>query len=161
MQVLPSALVVLPLLHLNNKFKINNSCWVIITTKKQRSWITSWILSLLCNSLEVLYFKFKNKKTVNWRCNSFVWQVHVLVRHELVYWIWISLKLQFARLFQIINYLGFKTFLLKYSWFTMLGWFLVYSKVIHFYIYIYILFHILFHYRLLQDIEYSSLRYIQ
>ena len=53
--------------------------------------------------------------------------------------------------------------LLKYSWFTMLCWFLLYSKVIQLYInkykYIYILFYILFHYGLSQDIEYSSLCY--
>ena len=36
---------------------------------------------------------------------------------------------------------------------------LVYSKVIQLYIYIYILFQIPFYYRLLQDIEYSSLCY--
>ena len=52
----------------------------------------------------------------------------------------------------------------KYSWFTMLCQFLVYSKVIQFYIYIYIyiythththahtVFHVLFHYGLSQDI---------
>ena len=40
-------------------------------------------------------------------------------------------------------------FILKYSWFTMLCSFLLYSKVIQFYI--------LFHYGLSQDIEYSSL----
>ena len=41
----------------------------------------------------------------------------------------------------------------------MLCVFQVYSKVIQLYIYIYIYFQILFHYRLLQDIEYSSLCY--
>ena len=35
----------------------------------------------------------------------------------------------------------------------------VYNKVIQLYIYVYILFRTLFHYRLLQDIEYSSLCY--
>ena len=48
---------------------------------------------------------------------------------------------------------------LKYSYFTMLCQFQVYSKVIQLYIYIYIIFQILFHYRLLQDIKYSSLCY--
>ena len=38
--------------------------------------------------------------------------------------------------------------------------FQVYSKVIQLYIYICILFQVLFHYRLLQDIEYSSLCYM-
>ena len=37
--------------------------------------------------------------------------------------------------------------------------FQVYSTMIQFYIYIYILFQILFHYKLLQEIEYSSLCY--
>jgi len=50
-----------------------------------------------------------------------------------------------------------KSILLKYSWFTMLCQFLLYSKVMQLYIYIYILFHILFHYGLPQDIEESSL----
>ena len=60
-------------------------------------------------------------------------------------------------------------FKLKHSWFTMLCYFQVYSKVIQLYIYmciyvymhvyIYILFQIVFHNRLLQDIEYSSLCY--
>ena len=45
------------------------------------------------------------------------------------------------------------------SWFTMLRWFQVYRKVIqlYIYVYIYILFQIIFFYRLLQNIEYSSL----
>ena len=47
-------------------------------------------------------------------------------------------------------------FLLKYNSFTMLCSFQVYSKVIHIE---YILFKILFPYRLLQNIEYSSLCY--
>ena len=50
--------------------------------------------------------------------------------------------------------------LLKYSWFTMLYSFLVYSKEIQLYIFIYMthtLFQVLSHYGLLQDIECSSL----
>ena len=45
-------------------------------------------------------------------------------------------------------------FLLKYSWLPM---FQVHSKVIQLYIYTYIIFEIIFYYRLLQDINYSSL----
>ena len=37
--------------------------------------------------------------------------------------------------------------------------FQVHSRVIQWYIYTYIIFEIIFHYRLLQDIDYSSLRY--
>ena len=49
------------------------------------------------------------------------------------------------------------SFLLKYTWFTMLRSFLVCGKVIQLYIDI---FHILFHYGLSQDIKDSSLCYI-
>ena len=49
------------------------------------------------------------------------------------------------------------SFNFKYNPFTKLYQFQVYSKVIQLYINIYILFQIRFHYRLLQDIEYSSL----
>ena len=78
------------------------------------------------------------------------------------------------QLYALIIYFYF--FELKYSCFTMQCQFQVYSKVIQFYIYIYIYIHthmciyiytyiynvpfqILFHYRLLQDIDYSSLCY--
>ena len=47
--------------------------------------------------------------------------------------------------------------LLKYSWLTM---FQVYSKVIQLYMYTYIIFQIIFCYRLLQNIDYSSLHCI-
>ena len=46
--------------------------------------------------------------------------------------------------------------LLKYSWLTM---FQVHSKVIQIYIYTCIIFEMIFHYRLLKDIDYSSLCY--
>ena len=51
---------------------------------------------------------------------------------------------------------------LKYSWITMLCYFHLYRKVIQWYVYIcfiykHILFEILFPYRLLQNIDYSSL----
>ena len=47
--------------------------------------------------------------------------------------------------------------LLRYSWLTV---FQVHSRVIQLYIYTYIIFEIIFHYRLLQNIDYSSLCYI-
>ena len=43
-----------------------------------------------------------------------------------------------------------------YSWLTI---FQAHSKVIQLCIYTYIIFHVIFHYRLLQDIDYSSLCY--
>ena len=46
--------------------------------------------------------------------------------------------------------------LLKYSWFSV---FQVYNKVIQLYVYTYIIFQIIFHYRVLQDIDCSSLCY--
>ena len=57
----------------------------------------------------------------------------------------------------------FNVLKLKYSWFTILCYFQVYSSDSDIYIYIcyicyiYIFFQILFHYRLWQDIEYNSL----
>ena len=102
-----------------------------------------------------------------------------------------GMKHMFAVLIVVIaSLLFFFLFILKYSWFTKLGQFLVYSRVIqsHMYViyviiyihdsviymnqlyihdsviythrYIYIPFQILFSYRLLQDIEYSFLCYI-
>ena len=52
----------------------------------------------------------------------------------------------------------FFSFLLRYSWFTVLYWFLLYSKVIQLYMYIHY-FYTLPHYGLSLDIEYSSLCY--
>ena len=54
-------------------------------------------------------------------------------------------------------FLCLKCILSKYSWFTMLCLFLLYSEVIQLYICIYTLFHILFHSEFSQSIEYSSL----
>ena len=45
--------------------------------------------------------------------------------------------------------------LLKYIWFTVLYWFLLYSKVTQLYVYVHIHKHILFHYDLSQGIKYS------
>ena len=50
----------------------------------------------------------------------------------------------------------FLNILLRYSWLTM---FQVHSKVIQLYIYTFIIFEIIFHYRLLKDIDCSSLCY--
>ena len=65
----------------------------------------------------------------------------------------------------ILSFLSFfffwwKTFLLKYSWFSMLCYFLVYSKVIQPIYRLSFFFQILLHYNLLQGIEYSSLCYM-
>ena len=57
----------------------------------------------------------------------------------------------------LYNLLYFQIFLLKYSWFTMLCCFQVYSKVIK--LYLYIFFQTFFPYKLLQNVEYSSLCY--
>ena len=67
-----------------------------------------------------------------------------------------NIILLFYELFKFIfNFM----FLLKYSWFTMLYYFLVYRKAIQLYIYnfIRIFFQILFPFKLLQNIEYSPL----
>ena len=64
-------------------------------------------------------------------------------------------SLKWSRLFNGLFYFLINI-LLKYSWLTM---FQVHSKVIQLYIYTYIIFKITFHYRLLQDIDYSSLCY--
>ena len=59
----------------------------------------------------------------------------------------------------ILCFLFFKFFLLKYSWLTMLWKSLLYSKVTQLY-HIYILIYILFYYGLSQDSEHSYLCYI-
>jgi len=65
-------------------------------------------------------------------------------------WVAISFLSLFKKQFQW-SLLSWK---LKYSWFTMLCWFLIQQSDSVINIYMYILFHILFYYGLLQDIEY-------
>ena len=59
--------------------------------------------------------------------------------------------------FSVIPFIYFK-FLLEYNCFTMLCWFLLYSKVSHLYVQLFF-FQILFPYRSLQSPEYSSACY--
>ena len=64
-------------------------------------------------------------------------------------------SLKWSRLFNGLFYFLINI-LLKYSWLIM---FQAHSKVIQLYIYTYIILKITFHYRLLQEIDYSSLCY--
>ena len=74
-------------------------------------------------------------------------------RKYLVSWWWCWLQMQCVHLSKLLQLNAFWKFvLLKYSWFTMLCYFL-YSKVTQSFIHIYIL----FHYGLSQDIQYSAL----
>ena len=74
-------------------------------------------------------------------CSSF----SRFLRQELRWLIWDS-----------SSFLFFLNILLKYGWLTT---FQVHSRMIQLYMYMYIIFEVTFHYRLLQDIDYSSLGY--